>query len=96
MKHPFNRDDAQEIAIQALAFIVADPLLMERFLALSGIGGHDIRAAAAQPEFFSGILAFLLGNEPDLLAFCSAQHVSPEIIAQAFALLPGGHPIVHS
>jgi len=96
MKHTLTSDEAQELAIEALGFIGQNQELLERFLALSGIQIQDMRQAAQAHGFFAGILAFLLNNERDLLAFCDEKNIAPEIIPQAFALLPGGDVIERS
>ena len=54
-----DRGDAETVAIQAVAFLAADPARLGRFLAATGIGPAEIRAAARDPngirlEFFHG------------------------------------------
>ena len=44
-----QREEAETIAVSALAFIAADGELLPRFLSLTGIEAHQIRAAAAEP-----------------------------------------------
>ena len=57
------------MAIQALTFIAADPDRLGRFLAATGIGPGDIRAAAREPLFLAGVLDHIAGDEKLLLAF---------------------------
>lgn len=64
--------DADQIAIDALAYIASEPDLMQRFLDLTGIEADGIRRAAGQPGFFVGVLDFLLANENDVFAFSHA------------------------
>jgi hypothetical protein len=85
-----ERVDAETLAIEALGFIAADPVLMPRFLAMSGIEAGDIRRAAAEPGFLAGVLSFLLAHEPSLLAFCDATGTDPAAVAIAARALPGG------
>jgi len=85
-----SRSDAEALAIGALGFIASDPVLMPRFLAMSGIEAVQIRRAAAEPGFLAGVLGFLLGHEPSLMAFCEASGTEPATVGRAKRALPGG------
>ncbi|WP_187973079.1 DUF3572 domain-containing protein [Aquibium microcysteis] len=82
--------DAEALAIEALGFVASDPALMPRFLAMSGIDAGQIRRAAAEPGFLAGVLGFLLGHEPSLMAFCEATGTDPAAVGRARRALPGG------
>ncbi len=82
--------DAEALAISALSFIASDPVLMPRFLAITGIDASDIRHAAAEPGFLTGVLNFLLAHEPSLMAFCEATGTDPQQVGRAERMLPGG------
>lgn len=86
----FGRGDAEALAIEALGFIASDPILMPRFLAMSGIEAEQIRRAAAEPGFLAGVLGFLLGHEPSLMAFCEATGTDPAAVGRARRALPDG------
>lgn len=81
---------AQEVAIEALGFIAADPVLLPRFLAISGIEASQIRQAAQEPGFLAGVLQFLMAHEPSLTAFCDASGKAPAYVAAALRALPFG------
>jgi hypothetical protein len=83
-------DSAQAIALQAAAFIFSEDALRDRFLALSGTGVEDIRARIEDREFLASLLEFLMGHEPDVLAFAGASGEKPEHIALAWRALGGG------
>lgn len=85
-----GRGDAEALAIEALGFVASDPVLMPRFLAMSGIEAEQIRRAAAEPGFLAGVLGFLLGHEPSLMAFCAATGADPAAVSGARRVLPGG------
>ena len=85
--HPANREDAESVAITALGHIAADPQLLGRFLAATGIEASTLRAAASEPGFLSAVTGFLMGNEPALLAFTANEGLRPEAIARAHTLL---------
>jgi hypothetical protein len=84
-----TREGAEAIAIQGLQFLVGDADALGRFLALSGIGPHDIRAAAAEPGFLAGVLEFFLEDESLLLAFAAQAAIRPTMIAAARHALAG-------
>jgi hypothetical protein len=54
---------AEGIAIQALSFIAGDGERLGHFLAATGIGPTEIRAASRQPGFLAGVLAYLASDE---------------------------------
>ena len=82
-----QRDAALELAIAALGFIAGAPSELSRFLALTGIDPGAIRAAAAEPGFLGGVLAYIAGSEPTLLAFAAHARVAPQEIEKARAML---------
>jgi hypothetical protein len=84
-----NKDDAEAIALQALAYLAVDTQRLSRFLALTGIDLGDLRETAKMPELQASILEYMMGDESLLLAFCQEAGVDPAIIAPAYALLSG-------
>lgn len=85
-----DAQNAEQLAISALSFIAADPVLLPRFLAISGIDASQIRLAAREPGFLAGILQFLMAHEPTLAAFCEASNIPPASVAAALRALPFG------
>jgi hypothetical protein len=79
---------AEGLAIQALTFI-ADGERLGRFLATTGIGPAQIRAAAQQPGFLVGVLEYLAGDERLLQEFAAAAGFDPADVAKALAALGG-------
>ena len=78
-----DRQAAETLGVKALQFLAADPVQLHRFLDLSGLQPNELRAAAARPAFFAGLLDFLLGHEPTLLAFAAEAGVAPQDVAVA-------------
>jgi Protein of unknown function (DUF3572) len=78
-----EREAAERLAIDALTFIAADPVQLERFMALSGLSVGDLREAAAEPGFFSGVLDFIASDEALLLTFAANGGRDPSAIAKA-------------
>ena len=84
-----SRDEAESIAIQAIAHLATDEDRLNRFLALTGLDPDGLRAAAGQPGFLASILDHLAGYEPDLLAFATEAGIPPERVAAARLVLSG-------
>jgi len=80
---------AETIALQALTHLVTQEKLLDRFMALTGLTPSDLQNGATDPDFLAGVLDFFLANETDLLDFCEAQNIAPEIPAKARLKLPG-------
>ncbi|MBL8581459.1 MAG: DUF3572 domain-containing protein [Rhizobiaceae bacterium] len=85
-----TRQDAEQIAIQALGFVAGDAVLLPRFLALTGITASAIRQAARQPGFLAGVLDFVLAHEPTLLEFAEAAGLPAGRVIEARRALPHG------
>jgi Protein of unknown function (DUF3572) len=84
-----NRDEAENIALTAFAFITSDEERMGRFLAVSGLRPDTIRFAASEPGFFAGILDYVASDEPLLLALAKEMSAKPEhIMAAHWTLSP--------
>lgn len=80
-------DDAETLALRALAHILGDAAHLRRFLALSGLRPDAVRANPSDPQLLTGVLDYLLANERDLIAFCDEANVAPDLPAQARAAL---------
>jgi hypothetical protein len=87
---PLTKEAAEGLAIQALVFIAGDSERLGRFLAITGIGPAEIRAAAREPGFLTGVLDHMAGDERLLTAFAAEACVDPSDIGKALAAL-GGH-----
>jgi hypothetical protein len=79
----------ESVAVAALAWIAGNDDMLNRFLALTGIGAEQIRQAAAEPGFLAGVLDFLLAHEPSLMAFCNETETDPEVVSRAREQLMG-------
>lgn len=71
---------SETLLLLALAHIIGDDLLRDRFLALTGLTGDHLRARASAPETLAAVRAFLEGHEPDLLAVAAALGVEPSAL----------------
>ncbi|MBX9883244.1 MAG: DUF3572 domain-containing protein [Sphingomonas sp.] len=75
--------DPIALALQALAFVLADQARAERLLALTGLGAAELRARAAEPALLAAVLGFLESYEPDLVAAAEALGVAPPALVAA-------------
>jgi len=82
-----DKEAAEMLAIQALAFIGDEPQRLAGFLSSSGIAIEQIRGAAREPGFLAGVLEHMLGDESLLLAFAATADVDPAAIGYARAAL---------
>lgn len=85
-----DRNSAETLALQALAYIAAQDDQLARLVGLTGLSLAEVRGRAGDPDFLAGVLDFLLSDEALLLAFCADQGLKPEMPQRARLALPGG------
>jgi len=81
------REAAEIVAIQALNFIAGDPERLGLFLAETGIGPQNLRAAASDPLFLASVLDFVLRDDATVTAFAKASELHPTNVAAAREVL---------
>ena len=89
MRQSMTVPDAETLALRALAFLAAEPERLEPFLAVTGLGPANLRAAAGEPHFLAAVLDYLSGTESLLLEFSENLSVNPESVTRAQMLLAG-------
>ena len=87
-----THESANALAIDALAWLAADPERLDRFLALTGIDHGSLRAEAAEPGFLSAVLDHLCADDTTLLAFAADLGKPPEMIGAAREILSDPAP----
>jgi hypothetical protein len=80
-------DSAAALALAGLAFLAEDGPRLGRFLALTGIGPDELRAAADAPETLLAVLDYLLSDESLLLVFTASKGIAPETVAPSRSIL---------
>jgi len=85
-----TREQAEGLAIQALAFIADDGERLGRFLAVTGIGPGEIRAAARETGFLAGVLEYMASDERLIAAFAAENSLNPSDLDRGRAALAGG------
>lgn len=80
--------DPETLGLQALAFLIADDDRRNRFLALTGIQGDQLREIATTQHGLGAVLDYLLGFEPLLLEFAQSIEVEAAVIVAQRHKLP--------
>lgn len=80
---------AEIIALQALAYLAAEPDALRRLLASSGMDADALRRGAEEPHLLAGVLEFLLTQEELLIRFCQCEGVEARAVHLAAARLGG-------
>lgn len=83
--------NAETLALQALAFLASEPERIGPFLAATGLGPENLRAAASEPGFLAAVLDHIGGSDSLLLEFAETLRLNPEVVAEACRVL-GGPP----
>lgn len=84
------REQAEKLAIGALAWLASQPDLLPEFLASTGASLDNLRLAASRPEFLGAVLDFILTEDARVVAYCDQAGVSYAEPMRARAALPGG------
>lgn len=82
-----DRDRAETIAAEGLAFLAEEPAHLRHFFLTSGLDPAALRARADTPEVLLAVLEYLANDEPLLLVFAASRKVAAESIGQAIAAL---------
>lgn len=83
-------DEAETIALSALAWLLTQEELTRVFLGATGVSAADLRAGAADPEYLGAVLDFLLQDDDWVTGFCGETGLPFTRLAEARAALPGG------
>jgi len=78
-----STNDAEALALSALAATLTDERRARRFLDLSGIDTDDLRRRAAEPVLLAALLRFLEAHEPDLIQVAETIGAKPEELVAA-------------
>jgi len=82
-------EDAEAIALSAVAYVAADDGLMSRFVALTGCSGsEEMRGRLADRAFLGSVLDLILGDEQTTVAFAESISMPPEVPMLARSKLP--------
>src|SRR5687767_10969035 len=76
-RQPIDRQAAEAIALQGLAFLAEEPARLRRFFSITGLGPGEVRARASTPELMLAVLEHLAGDESLLLVFAASYKIAP-------------------
>lgn len=82
-KTSLTKDEAELIAVAVLSHLAQEPERIGRFLAVTGLGPENLRAAARDKSFYPALLDYMLANEADLVAFATEMNLDPARIRMA-------------
>ncbi len=85
-----QREIAEELALEVLAWLVGNDDLLPVFMGATGAGAGDLKQRAGEAEFLASVLDFLLMDDAWVMAFCAASGHPCAAPMQARAALPGG------
>lgn len=85
-----SRDDAETIALRALAFLAGEERQLQRFRALSGVDASTLMAEADTAPIQAAVLDHLLQDESLLMVFAGHAGLKPQSVGLARALLADG------
>ncbi|MDR6788860.1 hypothetical protein J2Y58_002225 [Sphingomonas sp. BE138] len=78
-----NPDYAATLALDALTFVLNEPLRADRFIGMTGLTPDNLRERLKDPSTLAAILAFLEAYEPDLIACAESTGHTPEALVAA-------------
>lgn len=82
-----TREQAETLALEALAYLADSPEALERFLASSGLDVAGLRQRASDPDVLRAVLEFLLTDDTLTAAFCGGHGLDPRDLHAAEHLL---------
>jgi hypothetical protein len=85
-----QREAAETVGMQALAWLAGNDELLPVFLGSTGASLDDLRAGAGDAAFLGSILDFVMMDDAWVVAFCDAAGLPYEAPMRARAALPGG------
>ena len=83
MPPPATQHDPATLALEALAWTLAEPARAARLLDVTGLSVADLRRSAGDRATLSALLGFLEHHEPDLIACAEGIRVKPEALVAA-------------
>ncbi len=78
-----STNNAEALALAALAATLTDERRARRFLDLTGLDADELRARAGERHLLAATIAFLESHEPDLLEVAKLLNVKPESLVAA-------------
>jgi hypothetical protein len=84
-------DQAQTLALKALAFLANSEGALQRLMDQSGLNVDTLKGRAADTDLQVSVLDFLLSDEELLTGFCDEDSADPRAVHMARHVLSGSH-----
>lgn len=79
---PLTESDLAETTVALVIFLSGRPDDLQQFLGISGLDASELRTRLDDAGFQQGLLDYICGNEPLLLAFCEETGRNPVHISR--------------
>jgi len=79
--------EAETIALQALAFFASDGARLTRFIGETGISLDELHVSAGEHHVMTAVLEMLLRDEPNLLMFTANSGLEPDSVTRAHLVI---------
>lgn len=88
-----RQEQAETIALKALAWLVGNDELLPVFLGATGASLDDLKVRAGEPDFLVSLLDFMMMDDAWVMEFCGAEGLPFDTPMLARQALPGGAEI---
>ena len=88
-----DRNAAETLALEALAWLAGDEERLGAFLGASGLAPGELRARAQDPDFLVAVLDFLTADDDSVRAFCDSHGYRYDEPLAARRAIPGGEEV---
>ena len=85
-----NKDAAEKLALEALAWLAASDDLFGVFLGSTGANVSEVQSRAAEPDFLVSVLDFLVLDDQWIVGFCDHTGYAYDKPEHARQMLNGG------
>ena len=80
---PIPSENAETIALQALAFVASDAASLNAFIRDTGVTLDQLHINAGEPTVMNSVLEYLLRDESSLLMFTANAGLDSDIVMRA-------------
>ena len=84
-----SREEAERLTTRCLAHLASSPEALGGFLAATGLGPENLRAAARDERFLSAVITYVNEDDRLLIDCAAALDVPPERLAECYEAIVG-------
>ena len=88
-----ERETAETLALQCLAWLAGNEELLPVFMGASGASEDDLREGTQDPVFLGAVLDFVMMDDAWVVDFCASQGLPNDSLMRARMALPGGEQV---